>query len=159
MSLGGMSIEKPQKPTTTENHHVFGAGHVGPLCSTPARSRSLHSLKLPCLIFAPERSPRLEENIYTKHPFFGSSMWVFWGVGQFSSIVYIFSTSKFFSRGPTCHQNFEGRMRVLQFPGSITQKYLMCVSTQQCLLFKLKHVGWTFGTSLDRHHPGNLNGS
>lgn len=81
MSLGGMSIEKPQKPTTTENHHVFGAGHVGPLCSTPARSLELGAsgdwilvttygyVKLPCLIFAQERSPRLEENIYRKHPF------------------------------------------------------------------------------------------
>ena len=98
MSLGGMSIEKPQKPTATENHHVFGAGHVGPLCSTPARSRSLEFQVIGFLLSptAPwnyhaflhlKGVPGWKRIYYTQSIHSGSSMWVFWGVGQFSSIV------------------------------------------------------------------------
>lgn len=91
---------------------------------------------------------------YIESIHFGSSMWVFWGVGQ---LFRSFLQSSFFLRGPTCRQNLEGGMKISSFQVyTTTQKYLMYVSNQQCLLFKLKHFGWTFGTSLDRHHPPDI---
>ena len=94
-------------------------GHVGPLCSTPARSRSLELQVIGVLLppAAPWNYPAWflhlkgvpgwkRTYIKYKATILGSSMWVFWGVGQLSRS---FLQSRFFFKRPSMPPKFGRR--------------------------------------------------